>query len=268
MIVLGKGFGVFVGVVAGCYCIWLLGDCWWGTGLDTSSTSSEHPSSSRAEWFCQLVFALVAVVFSATVVVAFGSELFPDVLQSVNRSSCPACQPNSSVGPILTDSGAKVFYLPGSKRQVTGIDCTCSQASNQELATLLQQAPNIEWLNLSRSSITGDRLSELSHMSTLRSLGLSIPTLADDDLAYIRGLSSLIDLDLESTQITDAGLVHLKGCSNLRHLNLENTKVTDRALLHLSSLEDLRTLRLSNTDITDNGVQQLHQAIPNCKIQR
>jgi len=75
-------------------------------------------------------------------------------------------------------------------------------------------------------------------------------------------------LELGDTQVTDAGIAHLRELRELRALSLSGTQVTDGALAHVSALRSLEVLDLTGTQVTDEGVEGLHQALPNCRIER
>ena len=70
-----------------------------------------------------------------------------------------------------------------------------------------------------------------------------------------------------SSSITDAGLVHLKDLTKLERLEIQCTQITDAGLEHLKGLTSLEWLGLHYThQITHEGVENLHQALPNCLI--
>ena len=67
--------------------------------------------------------------------------------------------------------------------------------------------------------------------------------MTDTDLQYVQGLTQIKELWL-GEGITDAGLVHLQGLTRLEKVRFLGTKVSDK------------------------GLQDLQQALPNCKIDR
>lgn len=271
MIILGKGIAVFLGIVGCAYCIWLLRDCWQqarSVGKSTAPTTSirRDAPSTRVEWLCQMVLALAAIWGFATVVMAFGADVLPVVLASTSESYRPV---NHDLERFVTvtDSGAYVYRsscVDG--HPIVGIDCAYLQLSKKQFASLLQQAPELSWLNLSWSSVTGDILGRVTFPPRLEALALVSPALTDGDLAHVKRLVVLSSLELDETQITDDGLVHLEGLTNLRRLCLNGTGITDEGLEHLEGLTELEYLDLENTRVTDAGVAKLLRSHPRCMI--
>lgn len=67
-------------------------------------------------------------------------------------------------------------------------------------------------------------------------------------------------------QVTDAGLQQLAALTHLQELSLVGTQISDAGLPHLVQLKHLELLRLHNTHVTLQGMQQLHQELPQCVI--
>ncbi len=59
---------------------------------------------------------------------------------------------------------------------------------------------------------------------------------------------------------------HVTPLTRLNRLTLSSTGVTDTGLVHLKGLPRLNGLWLNDTQVTDEGVEQLQQALPNCRI--
>lgn len=196
----------------------------------------------------------------------YAAEVFPGVLASASKSSCRPASHDFEPLVTVTDSGAYVFRSSCDGHPIVGIDCAHVQISQEQVAGLFRQAPELSWLNLSWASITGDTLSHVTVLPKLEALSLAEPALADDDLAHVRRLVALTSLELDETQITDDGLVHLEGLTKLRRLCLNSTGITDEGLGHLEGLTELRYLDLGNTLVTDAGVAKLLRSLPHCTI--
>ena len=86
-------------------------------------------------------------------------------------------------------------------------------------------------------------------------------------MKQIRELPRFRSLVLYNAPVSDFGLERIEGLTELRTLSLVDTSVTDAGLEHLKALTELRELSLyRNSKITDEGVGELRQALPNCKI--
>ena len=273
MICLGKGFCVFLGVGGSFYCTWLLWDCWQQAGFCKRPATPSLPSgdrdskSTRTEWFCQLVLAVAAIWLAVTLVMASGDDMFSPLWQSKTDKQQLSRQAESTFSKA--DFGVHFDYDTSRiSRPITGIDCAHVQVSDEQVTYLLQKAPELEWLNLSGTPITGDVLGELKHTPSLRGLVLACPQITDGELVHLKGLTSLYVANLTDTQVTDKGLLHLEGMTNLHELRLTNTQVTDEGLVHLKNLTNLRKLYLVHTQVTDEGARILQQALPSCRINR
>ncbi len=93
---------------------------------------------------------------------------------------------------------------------------------------------------------------------------------SNEALESLERLAYLEELTFYCTNVTEVGLDHVKGLHKLRELTIvklpSNTRITDTALEHLGELRELRSLRLIRTGVTDDGVRELQQALPECKI--
>ena len=294
MIVFGKGFCVLLSITGSIYCMWLLWDCWKqaGSRKKPPPPSRCHESNSpRTEWVCQLVLAVAGICFGVTLVVANGSDVFLPLWQSKTNKQQASKQSESTFSKadfgVLAHRDSSCIDRP-----ITGIECASMQVSDEQVTHLLRTAPELEWLSLSWTPITGDVLGELRHTPSLRDLSLGCPQITDGDLVHLEGLTNLRTLCLANTQVTDKGLVHLEELTNLYKLSLvhtqvtddglghlakltnlhvlylSNTLVTDKGLEHLETIINLHELLLTNTQVTDEGVRKLQQALPSCQIAR
>lgn len=102
--------------------------------------------------------------------------------------------------------------------------------------------PNLTYLRLERTKISGTGLKHLQALKHLKNLVLSGTSLKDEDVAPLAQMPALIWLDLRATP------------------------VTDRALNDLVSLRSLRGLVADQTGITADGVRRFAQQRPECKV--
>lgn len=116
------------------------------------------------------------------------------------------------------------------------------------------------------TKVTDEGLKHLKQMTKLQSLHLAANKVTDEGLKHLTGLASLQTLHLSTNKVTDAGLEHIKGLIGLKSLSISSPNVTDEGLASLGALTNLQSLCLINTSVTDEGVEELQQALPNCKI--
>jgi hypothetical protein len=108
--------------------------------------------------------------------------------------------------------------------------------------TLIPVAPQLAWLDVSKTQIT------------------------DASLADIAQLPNLTRLHLEKTAITDAALPQIAKLGKLEYLNLYGTKVSDAGIAQLKELKNLKKLFVWQTGVTDKGAADLQSALPDCDI--
>ena len=116
--------------------------------------------------------------------------------------------------------------------------------------------------------LTDNELDHLKGLTGLRKLDLKGAAISDDGMASLQGMVNLEQLWLggSRSQITDKGLVHLEGLASLKHLEIWSTHVTDSGIEHLKCLASLESLHLSGMKLTVDGIKELQQALPKCRI--
>ena len=95
--------------------------------------------------------------------------------------------------------------------------------------------------------------------------------LTDIELQKImKQLLSFQDLNylmLANSQITNAGLEQLLPLrDNLETIDISGTDISDEGIVHLKRFSKLTLLRIQHTNVTPNGVVELQQSLPSCKI--
>lgn len=89
----------------------------------------------------------------------------------------------------------------------------------------------------------------------------------DADLQRLAGLSELEFLRLHNaTQLTNQALEYLAQIRNLKSLDLTAASVNDAGVPLLEKFTTLELLHLTNAKVTPQGVAQLQQALPDCRI--
>lgn len=112
------------------------------------------------------------------------------------------------------------------------------------LGQLEEVAPQVAWLDLSRTVVPASALEVVGRFPHLNRL-------------YVQGAT-----------IEESGLSALENCSFLKYLNLVGSNVSDEGLAHLSSLGSLKTLYLWQTDVTDTGVDSLRAHLSGLTVNR
>ncbi|MBY0434255.1 MAG: hypothetical protein K2U26_09115 [Cyclobacteriaceae bacterium] len=97
-------------------------------------------------------------------------------------------------------------------------------------------------------------------------LNLSGCELSPKALSIAADLPNLRKLNLERSSVTDDNLRDIVWPSDLSFLNLSFTKVTDAGLANMKSIAHLKTIYLFQSTVTKKGVDELHQLLPDLKI--
>jgi hypothetical protein len=132
--------------------------------------------------------------------------------------------------------------------------------NNKQVSDLspLAESKSLRFLRLDDTQVSD--LSPLAEMKSLETLYLENTQVSD--VSPLAELKNLKWLKLNNTQVSD--LSPLAELKNLSFLLLNNTQVSD--LSPLAESKKLRILYLANTQVSDEQVQELRQALPNCKI--
>jgi hypothetical protein len=151
-------------------------------------------------------------------------------------------------------------------------------------------------LGLERKSIRDADLARLNGLAHFSILYLNITSVSDAGIANLGDLPKLQKVYLRGTQITDVGVERLTRYEGMRVFHAGETRITDRgvaalvkwpqleelrldgdppqppgitdaAIDTLVQLKNLRAVYLERTRITREGIQRLHAALPECRIE-
>lgn len=143
----------------------------------------------------------------------------------------------------ISSTGVLIMQLAQDNTFLTANTVNVSKTFDDAgLKTLIPVAPQLAWLDVSKTQIT------------------------DAGLADIAQLPNLTRLHLEKTGITDAGIPHIAKLGKLEYLNLYGTKVSDAGIAQLKELKNLKKLFIWQTEVTDKGAADLQSALPDCEI--
>ena len=166
----------------------------------------------------------------------------PDKAKDAPKIDLPPAAPQAAIDAI-SKSGVLIMQLAQNNTFLTANTINVAKTFNDEgLKPLTGVAPQLAWLDVSKTQIT------------------------DAGLAEIGKLGNLTRLHLEKTGVTDAGMPHLAKLSKLEYLNLYGTKVTDAGVAELKGLKNLKKLFVWQTGVTDKGAADLKSAIPGIDI--
>jgi hypothetical protein len=131
----------------------------------------------------------------------------------------------------------------------------------------LPRFPQLEWIDLSYSSVTAEGIRELGKLPKLHTVDLSHSVLASDALAALAAIKSLTDLSLSDTAIDDDACESLRQLNSLQFLDLSGCpNVTDLGISKLLELPELRQINLERTNITGEITDTLQRQAPKCNL--
>jgi hypothetical protein len=128
-----------------------------------------------------------------------------------------------------------------------------------EALTPLRHLGTLRWLYLTHGHVGDDALGHVKDLAQLETLHLTNSAVGDAGLASVQNLSRLRWLYLSGTRVGDAGLAHLRQLTRLAWLELDGTQVGDQGLAHLQGL-NIEYLSLRSTRVTDGGLAHLAEA--------
>ena len=145
----------------------------------------------------------------------------------------------------LKKSGIVVVPIANNSAFLSADFISLPNATDDDVAKLLQVSPQLTWLNLGGTKITDKSLSTLAQMP------------------------NLTKLNLNNTNISDGGLAVFPILKNLNYLNLTHTKIGLKGLFALSNpikLPQLQQLYLFDTKIMLQDSTAIFKLFPNTKV--
>lgn len=127
-------------------------------------------------------------------------------------------------------------------------------------------APNVVHLDLGNTNITGATVNELKDMPYLEEVLLGHTGITSGAVKNLSKISTLRKIDLAGTNIKGADFTNLK---NIEELNLSGTNISREDLHTLKGLTQLKLLNLSQLNsatVRPQDIQELMQALPQCKV--
>ena len=98
-------------------------------------------------------------------------------------------------------------------------------------------------------------------------LDLSRTSITDNVLSEVKKFNNLTWLNLKDTSVSDRGLKNISKMPYLSYINLVSSKVSDASVDTLASIKTLKEVYLWNSDITERGIKKrLRGALPDAKI--
>lgn len=130
-------------------------------------------------------------------------------------------------------------------------------------------APNLRYLNLNESNVTGGDIKKISMLTNLENLQLEKTKISSPSISHLKTLDKLITLNLKGTNIRDSNLDVLQNLSNLQELDISETNISLVDFQKLSLLKQLKKLtitQLKNSNIDKAMIEQLKTALPNTQV--
>ena len=109
-------------------------------------------------------------------------------------------------------------------------------------------------------------LAHLYEHPFLEYLVLTKTSVTDSDLSHVKGLRKLKSLGLKDTRITDSGLAEISNLTNLEFLFVQNTSITDSGVPNILKLRSLKELGIRGTKISQKGLVRLQRGLPTTVI--
>lgn len=129
--------------------------------------------------------------------------------------------------------------------------------TNEDLSAI-DMLTSVRWINLGRTPISD--ISSLRNQTDLEWLDISNTSIQAEDLTHLRRLTKLVRLVLDETELTDDGLRHLQNCKQLRELRLNNTMVSGAGFAHLAG-NSIGKIELNDSPVDNEGLEQLSRIV-------
>lgn len=148
--------------------------------------------------------------------------------------------------PLQKDLKGDVRWIEAKKGELT-----------DESMGLLPFLPDLEWLEISESTLTAKGLKHFRKCTALKRLYIHDINLEGEDLAWLSPLMQLEALSLQRTKIDGRFLKNLNAVESLRVLNLSENPLTDDDMAQIARFKNLEVLALADTEITGSGISKL-----------
>ncbi|KAK8567393.1 hypothetical protein V6N12_005983 [Hibiscus sabdariffa] len=154
-------------------------------------------------------------------------------------------------GNMFTVNSTNLMFLPyGLKR----LELSDTGLFGPFPGTIFSRLPNLEYVDLSHSNLTGSLPDDLllSNPDKLQVLDLSFNNITGSisGLKLENSCNSLLVLDLSGNHIVDSIPVHLSNCTKLTALNLSSNSLTGEIPSSFGELKSLQRLGLSSNNLT------------------
>lgn len=268
MNIAGSILCVFLCFVGGVYSLWLLLDCYRqfrSHAIRAMATEMPRLQSraARIDRLCQVAVAVIYLVTASGVFVAI------------------VCQHRAALLDFCQDTGGSLSSFDGTADRpvrrlysfgnspgepVTGADLADLPVTEQDVALLVRQNPQLEWLNLTDTHVSDSQLKHVKGLRHLECLTLTRDPISNEGLQHLLALKNLKELGLHGTVISDEGLAAVSKIEDLEFLDVCGTAITDTGLRSLCRLHHLRQLDVTNTSVSRQAVEELMNSLPELEI--
>jgi hypothetical protein len=179
--------------------------------------------------------------------------------------------------------------LPAGPLTIRGV-CMPGGANAEQLQRCLEAAPNLQTLALDAEQLDSDALLAMRNLAELRDVSLGGWSATRADLEIVSEFPALRRLHLAQADLTRDALEGLGQCTQLNELCLANasfdlgqlvflsslpglsqvdlrgTDLDDASIEILARLQPLKRLHLDPGDLSPQGLERLHEALPQCDI--
>ena len=162
----------------------------------------------------------------------------------------------------ISDEGLANFQHCGELTELTLFGAKITDAGLAPFS----KCTRLTYLLLDNTPLTDAGLQHFRGCQNLQRVHLDNTQVTDAGLAQFQGYEQMQQLTLMNTSVGDAGLRSLSGMRELNWINLSGTRMTDAGLIHLHTVAGLREVDLIGTQVTADGVNDLRQALPECRI--
>lgn len=258
---------MFLCLAGGGYAVWLLIDCyrqrrkWRGRA---NRMGEIHGHSTQLDWFLQLAAAATFLVVAATLMAQSARHCWGIPIRHPVSNQGTVCSEYIPSEQISTPGRVKCdHHRPG--QPIVGADFSNLPISDADIRRFLQDAPEIQWLNLISTNVTDACLIDLKQATALTDLNVAHTAITDAGLQHLAQSDSLEILWLLGTQVTDKGLVSLQRLPRLRELGLGQTRISDAGLETLQQFPALQKVVVPEATVTARGIAQLVEEVPGLK---
>ncbi|MEZ5948428.1 MAG: SUMF1/EgtB/PvdO family nonheme iron enzyme [Planctomycetaceae bacterium] len=171
-----------------------------------------------------------------------------------------------TIATITAQMTPEFLHELGQLRGIYKINAVNSRLNDGD-TEVIAKLSLLNHLNLHNTEIGDAGLEALSALPQVGFLGIAETNVTADGLKHLKNLISLESVAISPYQLTPVSIQYLNALPRLTTLGLGSAADSDLELLQQLSQVKVLDLNYGSTKLTKTGIENLHRAMPHCRIE-